>query len=90
MTLVQWTSKNSRAFGKVGLYAIGGFLIGWPLIKFGTELYNGNSVEGAANQASYQGFGVDMTGRKIDNSNLRWGLIRTGLGAVAIIAAKKI
>ena len=91
MSLVEWAKKNSRAMGKVGLYATGGLLIGYPVFKFGTELWHGNTVERSADLALNSGFGIcDFGGAPIDNTKLRNGAIRTGIGALAIYAAKKI
>lgn len=90
MSLVTWVKTNSRALGKIGLYATGGFLVGWPLIRFGTNLYAGNSVEASAHEAIKTGFGIDSNTGGIDNTKLRNGAVRTGLGALAIYAARKM
>lgn len=91
MSLVTWAKKNSRALGKVGLYGVGGVLIGAPLIRFAGNVWRGNSVEWSADHAIYDSYGVAGFGSlPIDNAKLRGGVIATGLGALAIYAARKI
>ena len=91
MTLVQWVKTNSRALGKVGLYATGGVLIGAPVIRFTSNLLKGNELEWSADHAIYDSYGIAAFGQlPIDKTKLRNGMLATGLGAIAILAARKI
>ena len=90
MSLVTWAKMNSRALGKIGLYGVGGVLIGWPVVKFGTELWHGNSVELSAHRAVFEGTGYAIATGTLDQAKTRTAVIRTGIGAIAIYAARKI
>lgn len=91
MSLVTWAKKNSRALGKVALYATGGVLIGAPLIRFGTRIWKGEDVMYAADHSLYDSYGIAGLGSlPMDKTKLRGGIIATGLGALAIMAARKI
>lgn len=90
MSLVTWANTNSRALGKLGLYGIGGVLVGYPAVKFGAAMYHGSSVESSVDQACYEGIGYTPSSGAFSQAKARNGIIRTGLGALAILAARKI
>jgi len=90
MSITTWAKKNSRAMGKIGLYGVGGIMIGWPAIKFGTSLFNGASVENAAKIAVWEGTGYSMDQNYLSTPALRNAALRTGVGAAAILLARKL
>ena len=90
MTMVQWAKKNSRALGKVALYATGGVLIGLPVVRAAHHLYDGQSVYDSTTNSIYESYGYIVDTGTLDKTKLRTGIMATGLGALAIFAARKI
>jgi len=91
MTVLQWVKRNSTVLSKVGLYGTGAVLIGAPAVRFASNLWRGNDLEWSADHAIYDSYGIAGFGQGATNmTKLRNGAMVTGLGALAILAARKI
>ena len=90
MSLTKWMKTNSKAISKVGLYGMGAVLIGWPAIKFGTNMWKGYTLEDSATNAVRVGSGYNIADGSVDTTMTRNAVIRTGIGALAVYAARKI
>ena len=90
MTMVSWASKNSRAMGKLALYVGGGLALGTPLIKGATRLYNGGSFDDAAHETIYEAVGYNNRTGEMSRPQVRNAVIRTAIGGLAIVIARKL
>lgn len=90
MSVTTWVKKNSRALGKLALYGTGGVLIGAPVIRFGSNLWNGMGIKQAADMATYDSYGVSTESGGVNQAKLRNGAITTGLGAAFIWLGRKV
>ena len=88
--MVQSLRTAAKTVSKGGMYAVGGTLIGWPLVDFGLSVYNGVPLEFAVNKAVRTASGYDIPTGTIQSDKVKAAVIRTALGVGAVYVAKKL